>query len=475
MTTTTTMTKRLPMLLAMALAACGTERKLSPTLLVELQVTPPVARIAAGLAQKLTATAVYEDGHTQDLSGLVAWSSTDAATAAVDASGLVTGAAAGSAQVAASLQGKTSVSNVAVTQAVLLSMEVVPSLLKVPIGAEVSAVAQGLLSDGSVVDLTSQVDWSTPGSGLLLETPGLARASVMGPARLVATLQELQAFVDLEVTDAAVIALAVSAARDLSALPKGVRAPLTVQATFTDGARLDVTAGATWSTNELAVALVEAGAVVGLAPGSAQLEARYQGGAASLTVTVTPAELVELVLTPPAATVPLGTFVPLRALGTYTDGSVGDLTDQATWSSADPAAVQVSNVAGQSGHAFGLIRYAQALVTAQLPGTSYSATSLVEVGAPEVTSFSIDQASKVKSRIFTAGTDLQLSATATFTDATTADATALLRWESFSPGVAMADAAVPGLVHGLSPGTATIVVTLPHNPMFWMSVEVYVR
>lgn len=475
MTTTTTMTKRLPILLAMALAACGTERKPSPTLLVELQVTPPVARIAAGLAQKLTATAVYEDGHTQDLSGLVDWSSTDPATASVDASGLVTGAAAGSAQVVASLQGKTSVSSVAVTQAVLLSMEVVPSLLKVPIGAEVRAVAQGLLSDGSVVDLTSQVDWSTSGSGLLLETPGLARASVMGPARLYATLQELQAFVDLEVTDAAVTFLEVAAAHDLSALPKGVRAPLTVHATFTDGARLDVTAGATWSTNELAVALVERGAVVGLAPGSAQLEASYQGGTASVSVTVTPAELVGLSLTPPVATVPLGTFVPLQALGTYTDGSVGDLTDQATWSSADPAAVQVSNVAGQAGHAFGLIRYAQALVTAQLPGTSLSATSLVEVGAPEVTSFSIDQASTVKSRIFLAGTDLQLSATATFTDGTTADATALLWWESFSPAVALADLAIPGLVHGLSSGTATIVVTLPHNPTIWMSVEVYVR
>jgi hypothetical protein len=370
------------MVMVLVLAACGTELKLSQTQLIQLQVTPPTASLAAGHSRQLIATAVYQDGHTEDISSQVTWSTLDTSTASVDTNGLVTTTAAGSTRVEASLQGQTAVADINVTAATLVSMELLPDLAGVPLGAAVTAVAQGRLSDGSILDLTSQAVWSTPLGGLTVETPGVARATTMGQARLCASYQGMQAFVDLDVTAAAAARLQVIAVRDLAALPRGAQAALAVVATFTDGTELDVTADAAWSIDDLVVALVESGTLRALELGNVQLTASYLGTEVSVPVTVTAAELVGLALSPPEATALLGSFIQLSALGYYSDGTVDDVTDQVTWSSMDPLVVQVSNVVADAGYAYGLVVDGQSVVTAEVPGTWLSATSLVHVSGP---------------------------------------------------------------------------------------------
>jgi len=456
-------------------AACGGHKEPSATLLVQLQVTPPAASVPAGLTQQLAATAVYENGHREDVSGQVAWSSTDEAVASVDGRGLVVTIAAGRTQLTATLLGKSAAASLVVTDAVLVSLELVPDRRQVPLGVAVTALLRGRFTDGTVVDLTSRASWSTPLGGLVLVTPGVARGAVKGPARLCARFQGMMASLDIEVTDAVAVALELAVARDLASLPKGARAAVVATADFTDGTRLDVTADVAWSSSAPAVATVEGGRVWGLELGSARLEATYQGQAAALAVTVSPAEVVALSVTPTLAMAPAGDDVPLTALATYSDGSIGDVTDLVTWSALDPRVVQLSNEEHEAGHAWGLVRGAQTVVTAQLPGTGLSATTLVVVGAPSIQSFRIDQYASVASRTAAAGDDIRLSATARFSDDETEDATELLHWESFSPGVALADPEIPGLIHAVAPGKSTIVVTLPGDPLVWMSVEVFVN
>jgi hypothetical protein len=361
--------------------ACGGELKLSESRLVQLQVTPQAASVAAGLSHQLRATAVYQDGHTQDISGQVSWASLDPGTASVDTGGLVTTAAAGSATIVATLLGESAVAEIQVSTATLVSLEVLPSLAVVPLGATVTAAVQGRLSDGSTVDLTAQVAWSTPLGGLAVETPGVARALAVGPARLCVSFRGIQALVDLAVTSATATQLRVTAARELAALPRGAEAPLVIRATFSDGTELDVSAEASVSVDGASVALVEGGAVRGLELGSAQLTVTFQGTSATLPVTVTAAELVGLALSPPEAIAPLGAFVQLTALGYYSDGSVADVTGLVTWGILDPLKIQLSSAADQAGHASGLVVGDQSVVTAEVPGTVLSATALVLVGA----------------------------------------------------------------------------------------------
>ncbi len=481
----TTTTKWMLVMVAMLGAACGAGNELSPTLLVQLQVSPPTASVPAGVDQQLTAVAIFQNGRREDVSARATWSIVDESIARVDAKGLVTTALRGTTRVSASLDGLSGSAALMVSDAALASIELDASMLRIPLGATLTAAAWGHYTDGSVVDLTSQSAWSATTSALTLLTPGQSRAASKGPVRLCARFQAMQADVDLEVTDAALVGLQAGSVRSLAALPKGAISPLSVTADFTDGTELDVSADVTWQSDEPGIAEVVASRVRGVGHGRTRLVGSYQGQSVSVDVTVDLAEVVGLALYPPLATAPRGDFVALAAIATYSDGSMGDVSSQVTWSSLDPSAVQVTNQRDRSGRAYGLRRGSQTVVTAQFEGSSLSATTLVQVGAPTVKSIVIDQAPFPLRRMALAGSDLQLSATATFSDdgmdageAETQgshDYTAQLHWESYSPGVAVADPAVPGLIHALSWGEATIVVTQPGNPLLYKTVTVFVR
>lgn len=74
-----------------------------PPTLESIAVTPANASVEVGQDQQFTATGTYDDESTADISGSVAWSSSDANVATVDASGLATGVVVGNTGVSASL------------------------------------------------------------------------------------------------------------------------------------------------------------------------------------------------------------------------------------------------------------------------------------------------------------------------------------------------------------------------------------
>ncbi len=80
-----------------------------PTL-ASIAVTPSAPSIIAGATQQFTATGTYSDGSTQNTTSSVAWTSSATTVAAINASGLVTGIAAGSSTIraaAGSISGST--------------------------------------------------------------------------------------------------------------------------------------------------------------------------------------------------------------------------------------------------------------------------------------------------------------------------------------------------------------------------------
>jgi hypothetical protein len=298
----------------------------------------------------------------------------------------------------------------------------------------------------------------------------------------------MQADADLEVTDAALVAIRVASSRDLAALPRGAISILSVSAEFTDATVLDVTGDVSWESDALPVAEVVASRVRGVDQGSARLVASYQGQSLPVDVTVSAAEIVGLTLSPTSATAPAGDFTMLKAEATYSDGSVGDVSDLVTWSSLDPEAVQVSNAYNKTGRAYGMKRYTQSVVTAQLAGTELSATTLVQVGAPVVKSIVVMQAPYPTERLVEVRHTLRLSARAVFSDDgldghteeeeeldERHDFTSKLLWVSDSPDVAGIDPRHPGRIVGIAWGNANILVTLPSNPLVSTTVQVYVR
>lgn len=75
--------------------------------LKSITITPANPSIAVGASQQLTATGVFSDSSTQNLTGMVTWASATPAVATVTSTGTATGQAAGTSTVTASLNGVT--------------------------------------------------------------------------------------------------------------------------------------------------------------------------------------------------------------------------------------------------------------------------------------------------------------------------------------------------------------------------------
>ena len=76
-------------------------------------------------------------------------------------------------------------------------------------------------------------------------------------------------------------------------------------------------------------------AVLAAQTGVAQISASLNGGTASASVTVTPAEVVTIALSPIDHTAYIGDRVPFTALGTFTDATTRDITAETLWSSSN--------------------------------------------------------------------------------------------------------------------------------------------
>jgi hypothetical protein len=81
--------------------------------LTALSISPSQPTVAIGNATQLAATATYADGSSNDVSGSVRWSSSDARVVSISGSGVASGSATGNAAITASYQGQTATAIVA--------------------------------------------------------------------------------------------------------------------------------------------------------------------------------------------------------------------------------------------------------------------------------------------------------------------------------------------------------------------------
>ena len=119
----------------------------------------------------------------------------------------------------------------------------------------------------------------------------------------------------------------------------GLTQQFTATGTFSDGSMKPLTTGVTWSTSDATLATVDGnGLATTLKAGSATISAASASVMGHAPLTIGPAQPVNLVVSPAAASVVIGSSTPtkLSALLNFTDKSVVDVSSQSTWSSANP-------------------------------------------------------------------------------------------------------------------------------------------
>lgn len=441
----------------------STQFTVSAAVLQVLQVSPVMPSVPAGLDEPLTATGIYSDSSTQDLTSQVTWSSSDALVATVSnasgASGVVTGRSVGSALVSATLAGVTGSTTVTVTPSVLQQLQVTPTNPSRPRGLDVQLTATGLFSDGSTQDLTTQVTWTSSDVGVApvsnaSGSRGLALAQNVGAATLTAAFGMVSGSTVLTVTTAQLTRVDVTPSS--VTLPLGTVRQFQALGRYTDGTTQNLTTQATWLSSNLGVldlsnAPGSEGLATTLAIGAAQVTMTFGSFTQVASVTISQAALASIELTPSAGATPLGFTRQFIAIGQYTDGTTQVLTSVATWSSSDPTRAFISNAAGSRGL---LSTVAVGAVTIEAVFNGVTGSTSHNVSAASLVSLSITPGAV---SVANGGTQ-QLSATGSYSDGSTQDLTGSVTWSSSAPGVAQVSNASGsrGLLTAVSPGSAVV-------------------
>jgi uncharacterized protein YjdB len=124
---------------------------------------------------------------------------------------------------------------------------------------------------------------------------------------------------------------------------KGLTEQLTAIATYSDHSTKDVTAQVAWTSTRPTIAKVSAsGVATALTQGTAAISANLDGVTTSTMLTVTPAVLRSINLTPLNATLAKGKMEQFIATGTFSDHTVKHLVGPLIWTSSKPGIATIT-------------------------------------------------------------------------------------------------------------------------------------
>jgi trimeric autotransporter adhesin len=364
----------------------STSLSVTPATLVVIDLTPTNASLANGLAKRFVATGVYTDNSVHDITASVTWTSSVNSVASISNSpgsnGMTTTMGAGSTMISASLGGASASTVLTVTSATLVSIEVTPTNPSIANGLTAALQATGIYTDHSTHDLTGSVTWSSSVASVasvsnMSGSNGLATTVNPGSTMITATLGGISGSTNLTITAATLVSLGITPANP--GIAKGLKSQFTAVGTYTDNSTQILTAQVQWSSSDPTVATVSNalgydGLGVGLNPGSVTVSATMAGASASTVLTVTPAALVSIGVSPANPSIANGLASRFIATGVYTDNSTQDLTASVAWTSSDAAVASISNASASHGLATGVSPGLASITAAS--GTVYGSTNL---------------------------------------------------------------------------------------------------
>ena len=428
------------------LTACGGGGGFKPApvkSLTHILVDPGNATIGKGKTLQLKATAVYSDGTVLDVTASAAWTTSQATVAPVSSSGIVTGMSAGNAQISATYQGMAGSDPITVQPAAVVSISISPSNPAIGKSKTLQLTATASMSDGSVQDITPVATWATGQAAVAaVGATGMVTGMTAGNAQISAAYQGETGNDGVTIQPATVVSIAVSPASP--AIRKSTTLQLSALGTFSDGTQMDLTALASWGTTQPTIAGVSStGVMTGMAAGNAIVSAAYQGTTGTDAVTIQPAALQSITITPGNIGIDKGKNFQLTATGSFADGTQQDITAQATWTTNQPNIAWVAGGGMVTGVAPG-----SATVSAVYQGVT--GNDPVTVQQPSLVSINVTP----KKSLILVGEREQLAAIAAWSDGTTQDVSKSATWSSLA--TAYVNVSALGAVVGNSAGSAMI-------------------
>lgn len=408
-------------------------------------VDPASASLVVGSATTIAATA--KDANGNILTGrAITWTSNTPGVATVDANGVVTAIAAGSATITATSEGKSAIASITVSLVPVASIATNPTSANLFVGASTTIAAITKDANGNVL-VGRVVGWtsSTPSIATVNPTTGLVTAVAPGNVTITATSETKHA--DATITVRLVPVATVSVDPSTVSVIKGLTTTL---AAITKDANGNVLSGraVTWHSLASSIATVNtAGLVTAVLEGTVRITATSEGQSDTATVTVLPVPVASVSVSPIGASLEIGANITLTA--TARDAGAHPLVGRTiTWTSDAPAIATVDPSSGL----VTAIAVGTANITATCEAINSAAVPVTVVVVPVATV-----------ELSPTSANLQIGATTTFA-ATTKDANGnslpgrAVAWASNAPAIATVDPST-GLVTAIAAGTANITAS----------------
>ena len=440
-------------------ARCVADNTVTATATITVTAVPPstvsvsLLPTSIQVGETSQATATVLPANTTDKS--VTWTSENTAVATVNASGVITGVAPGTAIIRA----RCVADNTVTATATITVTAVPPSTVSVSLSPTSIQVEQTSQATATVLPANTtdkSVTWTSENTAVATVNAsgvitGVAPGTAIIRARCVA---------DNTVTATATITVTAvpPSTVSVSLSPTSIQVEQTSQATATVLPANTTDKSVTWTSENTAVATVNAsGVITGVAPGTAIIRARCVAdntvtATATITVTAIPPSTVSVSLLPTSIQVgqtsqATATVLPANA----TDKSV-------TWTSENTAVATVN---------------ASGVITGVAPGTAIirarcvadntvTATATITVNPTAVESISVSPTSA----IIVVGQTVTATPTILPPDATNKTVT----WESSN--IAIATVTPNGLISAISSGTVTITVISNDNPTLSATISI---
>jgi len=416
---------------------------------ITVQKTPVVtvtvrpSRIDAVPGVKTALTGIAYDASQNALTDrTIIWTTSNSGVATVDANGMVTAVAPGSATITGTVEGKSDISTVAVTQAPVETVAIVPNPLSMSVSqsTQLSAVARD--ANGTVLTGRS-VTWKSSNESVATVTAqGMLNAVAEGTSTITATAEGKSGTAAVTISKFAVGSVSVQPTTNTVVQNASVQLTAVVRDVAGNPAPDRVVA---WSSSNTAIATVSSsGTVTGVTPGSANITATSEGQSGTASVNVLIAPVATVTVTPGSANVIVGQTTTLTA--TTKDALGNTLTGRSiAWSTANSAIATVSTAG---------------VVTAVAPGgTTITATSEGKTGTASITVPALAVGSVAvtpPTAALLVGQSAPLSATVKNVEGTVVT-DRVVTWTTSNSNVATVSSS--GMVSAVGAGTATITAT----------------
>ena len=314
----------------------------------------------------------------------------------------------------------------------LTSIQIVPASTTIAAGTSTRLTVIGSYSGQFTRDVTDQATWSSDNTAvagfITASSPSRVTGVAPGSAILKATVGNLSATSTLTVSSATIQTVTVTPSAPIVA--KGLSTQLSASGTFSDATTQDLTFDAAWASDTPAVATVgdlpaSKGLVQGVAVGTATVSATFGGIQGTATVTVKQAVVQSIAVTPANPSILSISSTVFKATGTYSDGTIADISNSVTWSSSQPGFATIA-----AGGAATTLAQGATLIAATLDG-AIGATNLKVTGG-NLTGIAIAPADI---RLVT-GTSVRMTATGTFSNGSTRDITGAVVWSVADSSIA---------------------------------------